>query len=218
MMRRKIKMKTWLLLICLTAINSLFMPVIHAEKYQPTPTIDDFKEVIKDLKQRFPNAPQSPLIIISINDQRLYLLTNNEIIKSYIISTATAGTGSRSGSNKTPLGVHRVSQKFGKNAEIGTIFKARVNTHRVAQILTKAGEKSNADNVTSRILWLSGMEQGFNKGGNVDSHSRYIYIHGTDEEGRLGQPASHGCIRMKNQSVIDLFEQVPLGTIVDIIE
>ena len=121
------------------------------------------------------------------------------------------------GSNKTPLGVHRISEKIGDNAPTGTIFRARKNTKRIAKILTKRDEKSKYDNITTRIMWLSGMEKGINQGGKVDSHSRYIYIHGTDEEGRLGKPASHGCIRMSNKSVIDLFDQVPVGTIVDIV-
>ncbi len=193
------------------------MPLIQA-KTHGNPDINDFKPVIEDLKRRFPNSSHNPLIIISANEQKLYFIKDNRVANTYIISTATAGLGSRRGSNKTPLGVHRVSQKFGKGAKAGTIFKARQNTHRIAEILTQPGAKSKADNVTSRILWLSGMEPGINKGGNVDSHARYIYIHGTDEEGRLGKPASHGCIRMKNQSVITLFNNVPLNTLVAIIE
>ncbi len=207
-------MKTWLLLICLTVTSSLLMLTSSAN----TPDIKAFQPIINDLKQRFPNSPQDPIIVISAGEQKLYLIKNNKVVASHLISTAEAGIGSQRGSNKTPLGVHRVSQKFGENAEAGTIFRARQNTQKIAKILTQAGARSNADNVTSRILWLSGLEPGVNKGGKVDSHARYIYIHGTDEEGRLGKPASHGCIRMKNTAVIDLFKQVPVGTLVDIIE
>ncbi len=209
-------MKTWLLLICLTVISPVLVSVINAETN--IPNISAFQSIVKDLQQRFPKSPQNPLIVISASEQRLFLIKDSRVVVSHLISTAEAGLGSRKGSNKTPLGVHRVSQKFGKDAKAGTIFKARKNTRRIAKILTEPGKRSNADNVTSRILWLSGMEAGINKGGNVDSHARYIYIHGTDEEGRLGKPASHGCIRMKNQAVIKLFEQVPVGTLVDIIE
>jgi len=194
--------------------SALLIPASSAN----TPDINAFKPIIEDLQQRFPNSPQDPIIIISASEQRLFLIKNHAVVASHLISTAEAGLGSRRGSNKTPLGVHRVSQKFGKGATAGTIFKARQNTRKVAKILTQSGARSNADNVTSRILWLSGMESGLNKGGKVDSHARYIYIHGTDEEGRLGKPASHGCIRMKNTAVIDLFKQVPVGTLVDIIE
>lgn len=216
MMQKNKVMKIWLLLICLTVINPALLSKAYADK--SLPTIQDFQLIIDDLQQRFKKSPHNPLIIISASEQRLYFIKDNKVQESHIISTAEAGLGSRKGSNKTPLGVHRVSQKYGKGAKSGTIFKARQNTKRVAKILTKPGLRSNADNVTSRILWLSGMESGINKGGNVDSHARYIYIHGTDEEGRLGKPASHGCIRMKNQSVIDLFEEVPLNTLVYIIE
>ncbi len=113
--------------------------------------------------------------------------------------------------------MHIITQKYGTNAKVGTIFRARANTGKIARILTETGRRSKEDNVTTRVLWLSGLEKGFNKGGNVDSHRRYIYIHGTDEEGRLGTPASHGCIRMDNQAVIHLYQQVPLGTLVMII-
>lgn len=216
MISKSIKMKTWLLLTCLTVISPALMCDINAATN--IPNIRAFHPIIEDIQQRFPKSLQNPLIVISASEQRLYLLKDNKVVASHLISTAEAGLGSRSGSNKTPLGVHRVSQKYGKGAKAGTIFKARQNTKKVAKILTKPGARSNADNVTSRILWLSGMESGINKGGKVDSHARYIYIHGTDEEGRLGQPASHGCIRMKNQAVIDLFKKVPVGTLVDIIE
>ncbi len=113
--------------------------------------------------------------------------------------------------------MHIVKKKYGANAKIGTIFKARANTGRIAKILTEVGKRSNADNVTTRILWLSGLEKGKNKGGNVDSYRRYIYIHGTDEEGRLGAPASHGCIRMNNQDVINFYQNIPVGTLVVIV-
>ena len=214
-MQKKNLMRTWLLSICLiatSAVSNASTPDLQM------PNIKAFQPLIDDIARRFPKAPQDPLIVISASEQKLYLIKNNQVVASHTISTATAGLGNQSGSNKTPLGVHRISQKFGKDAQLGTIFKARINTRRVAKILTNPNERSTADNVTSRILWLSGMEKGINKGGKVDSHARYIYIHGTDEEGRLGQPASHGCIRMKNQSVIDLFKQVPIGTIVNIVE
>lgn len=181
------------------------------------PHITTFQVIIDDLKQRFPQSPISPVIIVSASKQKLFLIENKQLTESHIISTAEAGLGNKNGSNKTPLGIHRVSEKFGDNSKIGIIFKARKNTHIIAKILTEPNKRSKADNVTTRILWLSGMEDGINKGGNVDSHDRYIYIHGTDEEGRLGTPASHGCIRMGNQAVIDLFNKVPVGTLVSLI-
>lgn len=218
------KIKTWLLLTFLIVTNSFInsslfsKPLNEISGRVSVRPLGPFKPLIYDLKDRFPKHSKNPLIIISTSEQRLYLIENLRVTESHIISTAEAGTGNQSGSNKTPLGVHSVTEKFGHNAPAGTIFKARKNTKRIAEIITKPGVRSKADNVTSRILWLTGMEPGINKGGKVDSHSRYIYIHGTDEEGRLGKPASHGCIRMSNKAVIELFNRVPKGTLVDIVE
>ena len=182
------------------------------------PDIKAFQPLLDDLQQRFPKSPIDPLIVISTSEQRLFLIKDNIVAEAHPISTAEAGLGNLLNSFKTPLGVHRIEKKIGKDAKPGTIFKARMNTRRIAKTLLDPNARSKDDNVTSRILWLSGMEKGINKGGRVDSHSRYIYIHGTDEEGRLGTPASHGCIRMSNKAVIDLFENVPKGTLVNIVE
>ena len=178
----------------------------------------DINKSLDDLSRRFSSHPQSSLMIISISEQKLYLIENKKVIEAYTISSAQKGTGNSSGSYQTPLGVHTISEKFGNNAELGSIFKARVNTHELATILTDKNETNSADNITSRILWLSGLERGINKGENIDSHNRYIYIHGTDEEGRLGQAVSHGCIRMSNLDVMELFDSVTVGTLVNIVE
>ncbi len=217
MITTRIMIKIWLPLICLI-LSSTFSCASTFADANKMPNIHAFQPLIDDLRNRFPKSSLSPLIVISASEQKLYLIKNNIVSSSHTISTAEAGLGNRSGSYKTPLGIHKVVQKIGKGAKAGTIFKARMNTRRVAKILTEPNVRSNADIVTSRILWLAGLEKGINKGGEVDSQSRYIYIHGTDEEGRLGQPASHGCIRMSNKEVIDLFEKVPVGTLVDIVE
>jgi len=161
--------------------------------------------------------PKSPYIIISASEQTLFLAINNQPLNTYKISTASAGLGNKAGSYKTPLGLHIIKTKIGDNAPLGSIFKGRENTGVIAKTLFDPKEKNDADNITTRILWLSGLETGINKGEGVDSHDRYIYIHGTDEEGRLGTPASHGCIRMANQDIVALFNQVESGTLVNII-
>ena len=112
---------------------------------------------------------------------------------------------------KTPLGAHVISEKIGKGAKIGSVFKARKFTGEVVEPITERIDIKE-DVITTRILWLDGLEKGRNKGGNVDSKSRYIYIHGTAEEGLIGEPASLGCIRMKNMDVIKLFNRVRKGT------
>ena len=109
------------------------------------------------------------------------------------------------------LGMHEIKEKIGENAEINTIFISRINTMRKAEIYKSIYDSSN-DYVTSRILWLSGLEEGLNKGSGIDSYDRYIYIHGTHEEGLIGQKASDGCIRMFNKDVVYLFNIVSKGT------
>ena len=154
---------------------------------------------------------ESAHIEVDISEQRLYLIENSLIKASYPISTSKYGEGSIENSFKTPLGEHSIKEMIGEEAEINTIFTSRINTKRSATIIDQFEDTDN-DYVTSRIMWLDGEEEGFNKGGNVDSYRRYIYIHGTHEEGLIGTKASHGCIRMFNYDVIELFNLVNIGT------
>ena len=154
---------------------------------------------------------ESAHIEVDISEQRLYLIENNIVKASYPISTSKYGEGSIQNSFKTPLGEHSIKEMIGEEAEINTIFTSRINTKRSATIIDQFEDTDN-DYVTSRIIWLDGEEEGFNKGGNVDSFRRYIYIHGTHEEGLIGTKASHGCIRMFNYDVIELFKLVNIGT------
>ena len=150
-------------------------------------------------------------IEVDISEQRLYLIESGVIKASYPISTSKYGEGSIENSFKTPLGKHSIKEMIGEEAELYTIFNSRINTKRPATIIDEFEDTDN-DYVTSRIMWLDGEEEGFNKGGNVDSFRRYIYIHGTHEEGLIGTKASHGCIRMFNYDVIELFNLVSIGT------
>ena len=154
---------------------------------------------------------ESAYIEVDISEQRLYLIENNLVKASYPISTSKYGEGSIENSFKTPLGEHSIKEMIGEEAKINTIFTSRINTKRSATIIDQFEDTDN-DYVTSRIIWLDGEEDGFNKGGNVDSFRRYIYIHGTHEEGLIGTKASHGCIRMFNYDVIELFNLVNIGT------
>jgi lipoprotein-anchoring transpeptidase ErfK/SrfK len=158
---------------------------------------------------------ESAHIEVDISEQRLYLIENSLIKASYPISTSKYGEGSIENSFKTPLGKHSIKEMIGEEAEINTIFTSRINTKRSATIIDQFEDTDN-DYVTSRIMWLDGEEDGLNKGGNVDSFRRYIYIHGTHEEGLIGTKASHGCIRMFNYDVIELFNLVNIGTKVQI--
>lgn len=174
----------------------------------------DLTFITQDLAKRFPSYATDRILLIDATAQKMLLVEKGQQVGEWVISTALKGLGSRKGSDQTPTGVLRIAEKIGAGAPWGAIFKARNNTGRIAKVLTGSDEDSSEDNVTTRILWLDGLEPGVNKGGDVDSHERFIYIHGTDEEGKLGKPASHGCIRMRNQDVMDLFDRVDENTLV----
>ena len=171
-----------------------------------------FKKTILVIFMSFNISAEDSLTIeIDISKQRLFLLNNMEIIRSYPISSSKYGEGSTQNSFKTPLGNHVIKEMIGRDAIKNTIFTSRINTKRQADIIHDLTNSDN-DYVTTRIMWLDGQEEGKNKGKGVDSYKRYIYIHGTHEEGLIGQKASHGCIRMFNSDVIELFNDVRKGT------
>jgi lipoprotein-anchoring transpeptidase ErfK/SrfK len=156
-------------------------------------------------------ADERPIILIDSDQQRLHWVdADNSNSLSYPISTASNGMGNRAGSFKTPFGIHRVRQKIGGGQPPGMVFEARVAVGRIANSF----DNREKDEITSRILWLDGLEEGVNKGGVYDTFDRYIYIHGTSDEKRIGQPVSAGCIRMKNSDVIELFEEVMVDDLV----
>ena len=179
------------------------------------PKIDNIMSEYLELK--YPNISNQKYVYISIKYQQLFLIENDSTTKHFPISTATNGMGTKTNSYKTPYGLHTIKNKIGDNVPYAGIFESRVYYGNKATILTD-NQNSNKDYVTTRILWLQGEDYGINKGGKVDSYNRYIYIHGTPEEGLIGQPASHGCIRMKNKDVIELFKLLDLGTPIYILE
>lgn len=193
----------------------LLLPVLLLiSATQTEPNADQaIEEHISRLKNEFGYNDADPAVLVNIAKQELCLVRNGVVEKSYKISSAKAGVGSLAGSGKTPLGVHQVSEMFGDGAAIGSIFKARQNTGKIATIIKEPIDVPE-DEVTTRVIWLDGLEPGLNKGGNVDSKSRYIYIHGTPEEGLIGQPASHGCVRMYNKDVVELFGMIEVGCLV----
>lgn len=146
-------------------------------------------------------------IWISIKHQELRLIDNGQRVTRYPCSTAKAGTGSKQDSGKTPLGWHRIGAKIGDNLPAGAVLKDRQWTGQV----WAAGQGTQEDLILSRILRLEGLQDGKNRGGNVDSWNRYIYIHGTNQIDTLGRAASGGCIRLDPQDVIDLYGRVDEG-------
>ena len=147
---------------------------------------------------------------VSIADQRLLVLENQRVIREYSISTAKNGPVQLKGSECTPTGWHQIRAKIGTGAPINSVFIGRRPTGEIYSP-TLAAQYPQRDWILSRILWLGGLEPGFNRYGEVDSSWRYIYIHGCPDEYMLGVPASHGCIRMLNQDVIELFDTVEAG-------
>jgi lipoprotein-anchoring transpeptidase ErfK/SrfK len=140
-------------------------------------------------------------IRVSVPAQELHLVENDEVVARFPISTSGFGLGSEPGSNKTPLGKFEISEKIGHGAAEGAVFKSRIPTGEIGSA------ESPDDLVQTRILWLAGLESH-----NANTKERYIYIHGTNHEERIGEPCSHGCVRMRNTDVITLFDLVEPGT------
>jgi len=155
-------------------------------------------------------------IRIDTDKQTLELLDESRLVRRYPVSTAKNGVGEVSGSFCTPRGSHLVRAKIGAGLPENTVFARRRPSGETYS--DELGRRfPERDWILSRILWLSGCEPGFNRLGEVDTMRRYIYIHGTADESAIGSPVSHGCVRMRNQDIIELFELVPAGTPVEIV-
>ena len=144
---------------------------------------------------------QTTSLHISVRDQRLTLMSGEDLVRTYPVSTSRVGLGSEEGSMKTPLGQFRVAEKFGADAPVGTVFKSR------EPVGFRDEHPPDEDLVLSRILWLDGLEAH-----NANTRDRFIYIHGTNHEHEIGEPASHGCIRMRNADLVELFDLIEPDT------
>lgn len=156
-------------------------------------------------------------IDVSISQQSMQVFEDNKLIKTYSISTAKNGAGETFGSEKTPRGQHVIRAKIGANCPENTVFIARRPTGEIytAQL---GRDEPGRDWILTRILWLSGKEKGINRFGCVDTMRRYVYIHGSPDEAKMGVPGSRGCIRMRNKDIIELFDLIPCGTPINIHE
>jgi lipoprotein-anchoring transpeptidase ErfK/SrfK len=146
-----------------------------------------------------------PKIRISVRRQQLVLKSGRKKLAEYPVSTSRFGLGSKEGSFKTPTGKFRIADKIGDGMPAGTVFKSRRPVKATKKLLREE------DLVMTRILWLDGLERR-----NANTHDRYVYIHGTNHEDEIGTPASHGCVRMKNADLLELFERVKVDTPVEI--
>ena len=183
--------------------------LIATTTYAQNNVVKNYIQYLKDISVK----PSEKILFVSIENQILYEINKNQIIRTYDISSSKYGFGNKENSNKTPIGLHLIKKKFGDKVPIYGKFIGRKFYGKIATIFTDA-TKSETDDITSRILWLEGLEENINKGDGIDSYKRYIYIHGTSEEGLIGRPASHGCIRMKNKDIIELYDKIKIGTLV----
>jgi len=158
-----------------------------------------------------------PWIRVSIARQRLWLLEGEEAVWEAPVATARRGPGELRGSECTPRGWHVVRARIGAGCAPNTVFVGRRPTGEIYTPALRARHPER-DWILTRILWLSGLEPGRNRLGQVDTMRRYIYIHGCPDEDPLGVPGSHGCIKMRNDDIIHLFDRVPAGTRVRIDE
>jgi len=154
-------------------------------------------------------------LAVSLAAQTLTLLRGADVVKTYAVSTSKHGAGEVAGSFKTPRGRHIIRAKIGAGAPLNAVFRGRRPTGEIYSA-ELAQEQPDRDWILTRILWLSGTEIGKNRLGKVDTMRRYIYIHGAPDTEPLGSPSSIGCIRMANCDVVELFDSVEAGTIVDI--
>ena len=153
-------------------------------------------------------ADTSHRLIVSVAEQRLVLLDRNKPVAQFPVSTSKFGIGSSGHSNFTPLGRHGIAKKIGGGQPLGMKFKSRVPTGEIVPV-----NAPGRDPIVTRILWLKGMEAQ-----NQNTFERFIYIHGTPEESKLGRPASYGCVRMRSVDVAWLYDQVGKGARVDIVK
>jgi len=188
-------------------------PPADAAFDSPAPPV---AEALARLRRVAPDAAGGRWLLVDVAAQRLHLLEGEAPRGEWPISTAAAGVDAREGSGGTPPGVHRIAQRIGAGAAPGTVFVSReptgeVWTPRAATTGPQPEPCGEPDLILTRVLTLDGLEDGVNRGPGVDSASRYIYLHGTNAEHRLGTPCSHGCVRLGNADVATLFELVREG-------
>jgi len=206
------------------AARALFCCIVYMAAGCVSPRIKpdaiDTKQPAPQFSQeQAPNTidPSKTSVEISIREQKLFLSHNGVIVRVYGVSTAVRGAGNTMRSKQTPLGLHRIYKKIGHGEPIGKVFRWATPQNYIVSIWETVPVRNTPRYITTRILWLEGMKDGHNKGKEIDSKKRHIYIHGTNQEGAIGTPDSIGCILMRNEDIIELFNLVREGTIVNIV-
>lgn len=169
----------------------------------------DFKELYKSYLSKLDSLQlqrTNHFILASIKNQKLYLVQDNQIVNEFLMSTSKKKPSCIEDSLGTPWGLHEICEKIGNYEPLGMVFEGRKATGKIFSECNP--EKQQCNLITTRILRLKGLELGINLGSPVDSFDRYIYIHGTNHEERLGFPASSGCLQMSNNDIMELFDAV----------
>ena len=166
-------------------------------------------ESLNEVSNRLGIKLADRILVVRIAAATLQVYRGGELITSYAISTSRRPPSNVKNSLGTPRGLHAIAERIGGGQPIGMVFKSRTSTGR--HFSETADPEGSTNLITSRILWLRGLEDGVNLGGDVDTHDRYIYIHGTDREDRIGEPISAGCVLMRNRDIVDLYEEVRVG-------
>lgn len=176
---------------------------------------NDLAEFLNEyLSIKYKKHDLKEVLYVAISRQKLYHVQNGIVLNEFDVSTSKKGIGTTANSFRTPTGLHQIREKIGDGVPEGGIFKHRDFS---GEVFTPRDAVERDDLITSRILWLEGMEGGHNRGTGRDSFERCIYIHGTHQEALIGKPASHGCIRMRNADVVQLFDAVSEGAYVVIL-
>ena len=167
--------------------------------------LSEFKERYTHKARSLNIKPSARRLFVSIERQICWLdFYNDPLTRTFRVSTGLKPPSNKEGSNGTPMGLHCIQEKIGEGRSVGTVFKGRVPIGKQYAELDPNEQETNL--ITSRILWLSGLEPGYNQGPSHDSHGRYIYIHGTNHEDKIGEPSSGGCIQLINTEMIELFD------------
>jgi len=156
--------------------------------------------------------PTERFLVVQIGRALMQFHRRGELIRSFAVSTSRRPPSNVQGSLGTPRGLHEIAERIGGGQPPGMVFRSRISTGHHFSELSAAADAANL--ITSRILWLRGLEPGVNRGGEVDTYERYVYIHGTNHEDRIGEPLSAGCVLMRNLEIVELYDQVRAGDMV----
>ena len=166
-------------------------------------------ELVSKTAARLGIKPAARVLVVHIGTQTMQFFRDAALVRSYVVSTSKRPPSNIKNSLGTPRGLHEIAERIGAGQPPGMVFKSRVSSGRHFSELPDAGSHHNL--ITSRILWLRGLESGVNLGGEVDTYERYVYVHGTNHETQLGQPQSAGCVLMSNLEIVALYEEVRVG-------